>query len=222
MLKKLFITYQNAKKDFDATPKAFKTSERTNSAKFLRDTTENCLNYIAARQNPSGNNEPINTAIELLGGRATVEEMKSTLQEATEAAERGSGGKKRRFDEDWTDTPEAPAKMRPSANNKPETRRDPVPRGTKAERTPRKTPVLHRPTEQRPPSVGRRIRGIAKVERTPRTLYPASAGKGTRRVFPKPTKGLHKPVVNSPMFPPPRADCYRPAYDRPLPESTGR
>ena len=100
-LKRLFIIYHEARKDFDATPA--KTLERTKSAKFLRDTTENCLAYIAAKQSRPG-------------AKATCDgllsELRSTLEETIAIAEQGSGGKKRRFDEDWENIPQEPAKMR--------------------------------------------------------------------------------------------------------------
>lgn len=44
MLRKLFVIYQNVGNEFLVTP------FRMKSAKFLRDTTENCITYIASRE----------------------------------------------------------------------------------------------------------------------------------------------------------------------------
>ncbi|CAD6591935.1 MAG: hypothetical protein ASARMPRED_005873 [Alectoria sarmentosa] len=105
-LKRLFIVYHKARKDFDSTPT--KTLERTKSAKFLRDTTENCLAYIAAKQNrPGGGSES-----EFTRNGKMLDELRATLEETIAIAEQGSGGKKRRFDENWENVPQEPARMR--------------------------------------------------------------------------------------------------------------
>ena len=101
--KRLFFIYDRARKDFEATPA--KTLERTKSAKFLRDTTENCLAYIAAKQSQPGAEVTCD---------GLLLELKSTLEETIAIAEQGSGGKKRRFDENWENVPQEPAKMRGS------------------------------------------------------------------------------------------------------------
>lgn len=64
--------------------------QRTTAAKFLRDTIENCLSYISSYPFSADN----------YLGEATGREalLKDTLKLAVEAAERGSGGRKRRFD----------------------------------------------------------------------------------------------------------------------------
>lgn len=64
--------------------------QRTTAAKFLRDTIENCLSYISSYPFSVGNYPEEAT------GRETL--LKDTLKLAIEAAERGSGGRKRRFD----------------------------------------------------------------------------------------------------------------------------
>lgn len=90
-LKRLFIVYHKARKDFDSTPT--KTLERTKSAKFLRDTTENCLAYIAAKQTrPGGGSES-----EVTRNGKMLDELRATLEETIAIAEQGSGGKKRRY-----------------------------------------------------------------------------------------------------------------------------
>jgi len=207
MFRKLFLTYQDAKEDFHSTSK--KSLERTKSAKWLRDTAENCLTYLAARIDSPGSQEPFDNILEVSDSKAAVSEMKLTLQEATEAAEEGSGGKKRRFDEDWTSIPEAPATMRPSTIHKALPSRDPVPRGTVSDRYPRGKFIPQRIEKQSPPKTGYRSRRAAQIDRIPRGLYPVSAGQGTRRVFPMPTQGSVRHAASPSLG---FGDCYRPAY----------
>ena len=66
-------------------------AEKTTAAKFLRDTVENCLQYLTAttRAGAEGEGE---------GGEGLMEELRQTLEVAKEVAEVGSGGRKRRFD----------------------------------------------------------------------------------------------------------------------------
>lgn len=116
-LKRLFVVYHKARKDFDNT--RAKTIERTKSAKFLRDTTENCLAYITSKQTRSPKAEAT------CDGKL-LEELRATLEETKAIAERGSGGKKRRFDENWDNVPQGPAKMR---GGDPLVKPDPVSRG---------------------------------------------------------------------------------------------
>lgn len=200
MLRKLFVIYQNAKDEFHATPR--RSLERTKSAKFLRDTTENCITYIASRQISSSEGGQINIMSMLDGGQARVDEMRSTLQEAKKAAEAGSGGKKRRFDENWAHIPEAPAKMRISSPINTLGNRDPVPRGQTSDRKLGKYFVRRR---------------MAQSERIPRGLYPASAGRGRSRVFPMPVIHHEKSPVSSPSgfnkhYSTGQGDRYRPFY----------
>lgn len=117
--------YHKARKDFDAT--AAKTLERTKSAKFLRDTTENCLTYIAAKQN-----RPRNPKVEVTSDGKMLDELRSTLEETMTIAEQGSGGKKRRFDENWESVPQEPARMRGPCLGQLGSS-DPTPRGRTSE-----------------------------------------------------------------------------------------
>ena len=128
MPEKLLITYKEAKAEFDALPG--KSLERTKSAKFLRDTTENCLSYLETRGSLPPGDTSNDGVILVSEDSKIVDEMKLTLQTAIKAAEEGSGGKKRRFDDDWTNVPQGPATMRSPAASQPEGTRDPVPRGT--------------------------------------------------------------------------------------------
>jgi len=220
MLRKLFLTYQKAKHDFHAIP--LKSLERTKSAKFLRDTTENCIAYIASRENSPSGKRLINTNVELARGQATLDEMRSTLQEAKTAAEAGSGGKKRRFDENWANVPEGPTKMRPYSVVNSLGYRDPVPRGQTLETklgnhsVRRRNENQPKPVSKRAPNIDQYPRRVAQSERTPRGLYPVSAGQGKRLVFPMPvihhekrSSGHDKHEHNPPTT---HGDCYRPSY----------
>lgn len=222
MLRKLFFTYQQARRDFHATP--LKSLERTKSAKFLRDTTENCIAYIASREDTPGGEGIINTDIELTQGQSTLDEMRSTLEEAKKAAEAGSGGKKRRFDESWANIPEGPAKMRPSSIVTSLGDRDPIPRGQIAEKKLGNYSLLRRierqPAYKPGPAGGYHPRRASQAERMPHGLYPASAGQGKRRVFPMPVAHHAKRTSNpstgfdtyNPTPPTGYGDCYRPSY----------
>ena len=160
-LKRLFIVYHKAKQDFDATPA--KTLERTKSAKFLRDTTENCLAYIAAKRTRPGTQSASDDG--------TMLELRATLQETIAVAEQGSGGKKRRFDENWDHIPQAPARMRgPAPLPQPAPNSDPVPRGRTSET--KRRPLASRVQKQQ-----------TRRADLPHQLYPASAGQSVRRVF---------------------------------------
>lgn len=180
---RLFIVYQKARKDFDATPA--KTLERTKSAKFLRDTTENCLAYIAAKG--TGHGAEV-TSDEML------DELRACLEETIAIAEQGSGGKKRRFDDNWENVPQEPARMRGRGPSVAQPLRniDPIPRGRTSEKNRR--PITSRIQEHRV---------------SPRFDYFASAGQSVRRVFEDRHK-LHaerKPFVGHVY-----GDRYRPTY----------
>lgn len=220
MLRKLFLTYQKAKNDFHATKP--KSLERTTSAKFLRDTTENCIAYIASRERSTSGEGLINTNVELLKGQATLDEMRSTLQEAKLAAEVGSGGKKRRFDEDWGNVPEGPAKSRPSSLVK--SLGDPVPRGQTSKSKLGTHTVCRRiesqPTSMPAQNIDYRTRRMTQSERTSRGLHPAYTGQDNRRLFLTPIVHHEKRPSNlpagytkhNPNRPPVHGDCYRPSY----------
>ena len=170
-LKRLFVVYHMARKDFDAT--SAKTLERTQSAKFLRDTTENCLAYIAAKAEVTYNGK-------------MLDELRATLEETIAIVERGSGGKKRRFDENWENIPHEPARMRHPSTAQPSGKSDPVPRGRTSKKERRR--IIPRTQElQVPPQFKCRQRNVNVAERRrsdhPHHHYPASAGQSARRVF---------------------------------------
>ncbi len=213
-LKKLFLTYLTAKNDFHAI--RFMGLERTKAAKFLRDTTENCIAYIASRENSSSGTESINLNIEVVMGQATLDEMRSTLQEAKLAAEAGSGGKKRRFDDDWTKIPEGPAKSRPSSVVKFLGDRDPVPRGqtlqTKfgSRSLPRR--IVDQPSSKPANNINQRLRRVVQSERTTgqsnRSAYPIPIVRHKKRSSDLSAKFSKQ----NPKYPVVHGDCYRPSY----------
>ncbi|KAL9609566.1 MAG: hypothetical protein Q9167_005676 [Letrouitia subvulpina] len=91
-LSQLLATYETALKEFVAA--APDTPTRINTAKFLRDTAENCIHYL-----------------ETHGGCIMLEkltEIRAYLAEATVVAEKGMGGKRRRFDYDYRQVPNGP------------------------------------------------------------------------------------------------------------------
>lgn len=87
-LQRLWSLFLEAHTDFNL--ERTDNFRRTTAAKFLRDTIENCLSYISSYPSSAGNHPEEETDRETL--------LKDTLKLAIEAAERGSGGRKRRFD----------------------------------------------------------------------------------------------------------------------------
>lgn len=87
---RLWSLFLEARADFDV--QSTDNFRRTTAAKFLRDTIENCLSYISTSTSSSSpGHHPDETT-----RRQTL--LEDTLKLAIEAAERGSGGRKRRFD----------------------------------------------------------------------------------------------------------------------------
>ena len=203
-LKRLFTVYHRARKDFDLTPA--KTLEYTKSAKFLRDTTENCLAYIAAKQARPG--------AEVTCDRL-LRELTATLEETTVIAEQGSGGKKRRFDEDWKNVPQEPARMRGRGPRvaQPLGKIDPAPRGptldtkrrpilsrTKGRQASRK--AVYRQPRMKPNLAERR--GLDPPDR----LYPAHTSQFVRCVFGNQQRLYAEPNSSGHAH----GDRYRPTY----------
>ena len=206
----LFILYQKARPEFEATP--LRSLERTKAAKFLRDTAENCINCLTPKRQPGGSINAVNTRKYLTKHGVTLNELKSVLERASQAAEEGSGGKKRRFDYDWTNVPEAPATMRSPSYDKPRVRRDPVPRGT--QRGPpemrRDASPLPRIRQELSESPQKRARRVNKRERTPHKVLPVDARRGCRRFFPRAAEAPAEPPFNH--YGKGTGDCYRPKY----------
>ena len=128
-LKRLMEIYYKAKADFNSTPP--KSLDRTRTAKFLRDTVENCLNYLKAKHIPTSTDATATDPSHTRGtiDQAVINELRSTLGETKAIAEKGSGGKKRRFDQDWENVPlelensKARAFIKTSSNAVPVARR---------------------------------------------------------------------------------------------------
>lgn len=111
-LDRLWETYQAARKDFmkDRTD----CYQRTTAAKFLRDTAENCINYIEANKSmtlPSDvhhlSSHPKHSPLD----SEKLLELRVTLKKAIQVAEKGSGGKKRSFDHVGIEAPRNPNNM---------------------------------------------------------------------------------------------------------------
>ena len=97
---RLMEVYKEARSEFDTTPP--KSLDRTNAAKFLRDTIENCQSYLKTKYDASQVNAIASDTshVEVPLDIETVTEMERFLKKASEIAEKGSGGKKRRFDKE--------------------------------------------------------------------------------------------------------------------------
>lgn len=163
-LKRLLVLYYKAKNDFNATPP--KSLDRTRSAKFLRDTIENCLTYIAAHQpTPDAKNVMFSNP-QVSDHRSRLEELKKTLAEAIAVAEAGSGGKKRRFDENWENVPLAPSKMKGHLAARLPLNADPVPRGHASEKILGPSPVTRRHDPSVPQAPHYRDPRIPQTQRT--------------------------------------------------------
>ena len=102
-LDKLWIMYREARDDFLSTANATQDA-RTSAARFLRDTIENCIDYLEVGQ-------WVNTSYTPEELQGMMRELRATLKIATNAAELGLGGKKRRFDS-TEDVPRVPKHMR--------------------------------------------------------------------------------------------------------------
>ena len=205
---KLFVLYKRAKPDFEATP--LKSLERTKAAKFLRDTAENCISCLTPKRQPGGGFTAINTRRYLNKHGLTLEELKSVLEQAREAAEQGSGGKKRRFDYNWDNVPEAPATMRSPSSHTVRASRDPVPRTTQWRPKMRRDATPSRTNKEDSESPQKRARRINQRERTPHKVLPVDARRGRRRFFPHPAEVPAKPTFNH--YEMGTGDCYRPKY----------
>ena len=91
---RLISVYRIAKDDFLDSPAG--TLKRTKAARFLRDTIENCLAHMS------------------LFADSVIEDMQRMLKEAIASAEEGCGGRKRPFDEGFSEEPQIGSKQRTS------------------------------------------------------------------------------------------------------------
>ena len=97
MFKKLWIVCKAAHKEYHKT--AIESFSRTKAAKFLRDTAENCIEFIERKQY-AGTSQRFETS--------KLRALRNTLKETTEVATKGSGGRPRHFDEQAAPTAAAP------------------------------------------------------------------------------------------------------------------
>ncbi|KAL8706291.1 MAG: hypothetical protein Q9201_000667 [Fulgogasparrea decipioides] len=89
-LAKLLSVYRDAKRECNHTEP--NTTPYFTSTRFLRDTAENCIQYIS-------NIDP---------GDPRLGELRNTFEETSAAMENNLNGQKRRFDYDWKNTPTGP------------------------------------------------------------------------------------------------------------------
>ena len=108
-LKRLMNVYKEARCDFDAAPP--KSLDRTKAAKFLRDTIENCQSYLKSQQYDL-------SSTHILLDQNTLDEMEKILEQTCAIVEKGSGGKKRSFDEGFSGEASEPSKANPQTDLK--------------------------------------------------------------------------------------------------------
>ena len=89
-LRRLWDLYRQVRDEYLATTEKV-PNDHTNAAIFLRDTIENCIKYLDEIS-------PRSTTLTFKELNAMKRELSATLKTATEAAEKGLGGKKRHFD----------------------------------------------------------------------------------------------------------------------------
>ena len=137
-----------------------------------------------------------------------LDELRATLEETIAIAEQGSGGKKRRFDENWESVPQEPVRMRGLSVAQLVGDSDPVPRGQTSEKKRRPAPFRTQGQEAGCPKQRMKL-AERKRSDLPHKLYSASAGQSVRRVFgdrykPHAERNLSRCQVHG--------DRYRPAY----------
>ena len=96
-LDRLWSLYLEAKSEYINTTRLTKAS--LTAAKFLRDTIENCITYITSLNSPLDLNRVDYDRSKMNDLQTKMNELTSVLEHAVIAAEKGSGGKKRTFDE---------------------------------------------------------------------------------------------------------------------------
>ncbi|KAL8659391.1 MAG: hypothetical protein Q9202_007140 [Teloschistes flavicans] len=90
-LAKIFSLYHNAKKEFQTSDPS--SEGHLGTTKFLRDTAENCIQYLSG----------INAE------DARLEELRQTCLEASTVMVKRMGGLKRKFEYEWKSTPRGPS-----------------------------------------------------------------------------------------------------------------
>ena len=125
-LYRLWNLCQSAKKDFLSTPES-EWRAHTSSAKFLRDTAENCINYLESKQHPNQDRADVVSSSGTDNAAPVLNELRIIVTVAKDAAEKGSGGKKRRFDHNMEGVPREPRRMRAETARKLTSSHTPVP-----------------------------------------------------------------------------------------------
>ena len=224
-LKRLFNMYRTAKADFHTTSP--KTLDRTRAAKFLRDTIENCLEYMSSKEIPMSSIGGISSGSTDISKQNISEEFQATLKEAVAAAEMGSGGKKRSFDEIRDVEAQDDSKVKMQALSR--TISKPTSVSLSRETSQRRKTVFpcNKPHTQLPanslqkrPFQPERSRTAGRRRPTWRThsplrLVPATAGQSVRRVFDMPKKPRaewNRSYGQLPFRNPTLRDRYRPSY----------
>ena len=95
-LGKILEIFDRARKDFHEADA--ETPDYITAARFLRDTAENCIHFLETQ------------GVQIVTEKLT--EIRSQFAEATVAAEKSLGGKRRRFDYDYIGVPEEPRRNR--------------------------------------------------------------------------------------------------------------
>jgi len=171
---RLWNLYKTADNEYRRAQK--NTHLRTQAAKFLRDTTENCILYVEAEQRARHSQ---------LYDELKLRELHTTLKEAIKEAEKGSGGKRRRFADILV--PTAPRQMRgdhskgplqnPNPNQKPPTR---ITRPFRGSYGGPRTPMRRYPDQRQ--SIGRRRSASPRrYSDAPRQLSVSEQSRDRRR-----------------------------------------
>lgn len=144
---RLLETYHKARRDFDdATPR---TKERTAAARFLRDTSENCLGYLTRKKCESFIEALDQSSMEeIMMDKAVVRELTDTVAETSAFVEGSRGGKKRSFDEGSSTDPSTASMTTQSKPASPKKKRRPpiklITEDSKTARTPIRTDHMAR------------------------------------------------------------------------------
>ena len=121
-LVRLLEIYNQGAVDFNEAP--HRSLYRTQAAIFVRDTIENLMNYIRLKS------EQDSVPMESIIGEGILEQWQNTLEMVSAIAEKGCGGKKRRFESDSSTETVRGKRPRVSANDgRPPTRRGSPGRG---------------------------------------------------------------------------------------------
>lgn len=148
---RLLETYHKARRDFDeAIPRS---KNRTAAARFLRDTSENCLSYLRRKGCESIIEALTQSSMEQIkSDKAVIHELEDTVAETIAFVEGCSGGKKRSFDEENPTDPSTASTRTQSKSASPKKKRrpriKPITSNSKTARAPIRT--HHMPRQQAP------------------------------------------------------------------------